>query len=399
VTFDPANPSHVLYGDGTAFGTTVDRSAATGPQIFFWNEVGGDADLIGSAFDDVICGTDSDGDDIFGGKGNDLIFSEGGANDEIHGNAGDDTIFSGGFGGAAPNGPDAEPSADYADIWGGKGNDLIYTGDDDDFAFGGAGDDVLNAKDFGDGADVQLYGKKGDDTLIAGAGVSIELNGGEGNDTLTLGSGDYQEANGNAGNDTITGGTGEDQDLNGNPGNDTLIAGTGVDQELFGGGGNDTLSNLGGAVGQEASGGGGSDTITAKTSGATGFYAEGNAGNDLIKGGAGGDSLVGKSGNDVIWGGDGTDYIDGGSGSDVMYGNTPAGNGLDTADGDLDDMDASSSPLIPGVFGAPDTPATSNTFYGACLDAADTADATGTGVDTAYNTSSNSGIENVVNGC
>jgi hypothetical protein len=82
-----------------------------------------------------------------------------------------------------------------------------------------------------------------------------------------------------------------------------------------------------------------------------------------------------------------------------MYGNTPAGNGLDTADGDLDDMDASSSPLIPGVFGAPDTPATSNTFYGACLDASDTADATGTGVDTAYNTSSNTGIENVVNGC
>jgi hypothetical protein len=82
-----------------------------------------------------------------------------------------------------------------------------------------------------------------------------------------------------------------------------------------------------------------------------------------------------------------------------MYGNVPAGNGLDTADGDADVMEGSSSVLIPGVFGAPDTPATSNTFYGACPGDADTAFASGDGVDTSYNTESNVGIENVVNGC
>jgi hypothetical protein len=82
-----------------------------------------------------------------------------------------------------------------------------------------------------------------------------------------------------------------------------------------------------------------------------------------------------------------------------MYGNVPAGNGLDTADGDADYMEASSSVLIPGVFGAPDTPATSNTFYGACPGDADTAFASGDGIDTSYNTYANVGIENVVNGC
>jgi hypothetical protein len=55
--------------------------------------------------------------------------------------------------------------------------------------------------------------------------------------------------------------------------------------------------------------------------------------------------------------------------------------------------------LIPGVFGAPDTPATSNTFYGACPGDLDTASASGDGIDTSYNTIGNAGIENVVNGC
>jgi Ca2+-binding RTX toxin-like protein len=399
VTFDPANPSHVFYGDGSANGTDVDRSAAPGPQIFFWNGSGGGVDLVGSAFDDVICGTPSD-DEIWGGKGNDLIFGEGGS-DDLYGNGGDDTIFNGGFaGGAAPNGPGSEPSSSPGDIWGGKGNDLIYTGNDSDEVEAGAGDDVINAKDFGHGGSGNAYGQKGDDTLIAGAGAFFFLYGGKGNDTLTLGSAFAQDAYGGAGMDTITGGTGAEHELYGKGGNDTLIAGTGTSQGLFGGGGNDTLSNLGAAADQYAFGNGGNDTITAKTSGAVSFDAYGGKGNDVIKGSPeGDDELFGHSGNDVIWGGDGADYINGGSGSDVMYGNVPAGNGLDTADGDADVMEASSSVLIPGVFGAPDTPATSNTFYGACPGDADTAFASGDGVDTSYNTESNVGIENVVNGC
>jgi hypothetical protein len=51
------------------------------------------------------------------------------------------------------------------------------------------------------------------------------------------------------------------------------------------------------------------------------------------------------------------------------------------------------------VFGAPDTPATSNTFYGACPGDLDSAFASGDGTDTSYNTYGNAGIENVVNGC
>jgi Ca2+-binding RTX toxin-like protein len=396
VVFDAANPSHVFYGSGSANGTTVNRSAATGPQIFFWNGSGA-AILTGSAFDDIICGT-TGGDEIFGGKGNDLIFGQGGS-DLLVGNAGDDTIFNGGFaGGLAPNGPGSVPNGSSASLFGKKGNDLIYTGWSSDDVHGGAGDDVMNAKDFGYGSSSATWGQKGDDTWIGGEAYAW-FYGGMGDDTAIFGSGVSQYAYTNKGMDTLTGGTGSGQYLDGGNDNDTLTAGAGTGQTLYGGRGNDTLSNLGAVGSQSAYGEAGNDTITAKTSGALAFYAEGNADNDVIKGGAAGDDLYGNSGNDQIWGGDGGDYINGGSGSDVMYGNTPAGNGLDTADGDLDDMDASSSPLIPGVFGAPDTPATSNTFYGACLDAADTADATGTGVDTAYNTSSNSGIENVVNGC
>jgi Ca2+-binding RTX toxin-like protein len=396
VVFDAGNPSHVFYGSGSANGTTVDRSAATGPQIFFWNGSGG-AILTGSAFDDIICGT-TGGDDIFGGKGNDLIFGEGGG-DFLVGNGGADTIFNGSFGGAAPNGPGADPSGSSSTIIGGKGNDLIYTGESGDSVYGGSGDDVINTKDFGGGSSSETLGQKGDDTWIGGTGGSNGFYGGMGDDTAILDSGGSQYAYGNKGMDTLTGGTGGSQYLNGGADNDTLIAGAGGSQSLEGGSGNDTLSNLGAGATQSAYGEAGNDTITAKTSGALAFYAEGNRGNDVIKGGAAGDDLYGNSGNDQIWGGDGDDYINGGSGSDVMYGNTPGPGGLDTADGALDNMDASSSPLIPGVFGAPDTPATSNTFYGACLDAGDTADATGTGVDTAYNTSSNTGIENVVNGC
>jgi Ca2+-binding RTX toxin-like protein len=396
VVFDAANPSHVFYGSGSANGSIVDRSAATGPQIFFWNG-SGSATLTGSAFDDVICGTTS-GDTIWGGKGNDLIFGQGGG-DSLYGNAGDDTIFNGGFaGGLAPNGPGSVPNGSSASLYGKKGNDLIYTGWSSDYVKGGSGDDVINVKDFGYGSGSTTYGQKGDDTWIGGS-VSATFNGGMGNDTAIFGSGDSQYAYGQKGMDTLTGGTGLGQYLDGGNDNDTLTAGAGGSQSLYGGRGNDTLSNLGAAASQTAYGEGGNDTITAKTTGALAFIAGGNADNDVIKGGAAGDSLFGNSGNDQIWGGDGADYISGGSGSDVMYGNTPGPGGLDTADGDYDDMEASSSPLIPGVFGAPDTPATSNTFYGACLDAGDTADATGTGVDTAYNTSSNTGIENVVNGC
>jgi hypothetical protein len=83
-----------------------------------------------------------------------------------------------------------------------------------------------------------------------------------------------------------------------------------------------------------------------------------------------------------------------------MYGNTPGAGGLDTDDAAFDSMTASSSVLIPGVFGAPDTPATSNTFYGSCSGLLDAASSSGDGTtDTSYNTTGNAGIENVVNGC
>ena len=47
---------------------------------------------------------------------------------------------------------------------------------------------------------------------------------------------------------------------------------------------------------------------------------DGDAGNDILKGGDGRDSLEGGNGADILYGQDGNDRLDGGDGNDIMYG-------------------------------------------------------------------------------
>lgn len=129
---------------------------------------------------------------------------------------------------------------------------------------------------------------------------------------------------GDAGDDEITVSvTGNDR-LYGQAGNDTIRAGAGGDI-IVGGLGDDNL--MGEAGNDYLYGGDGADILD----GGDGIdRVVGNIGNDLISGGAGDDVLLGQDGDDTIFGGLGADLIGGGNGidningdagNDVIYGN------------------------------------------------------------------------------
>jgi len=76
------------------------------------------------------------------------------------------------------------------EMWGGAGNDLIYTSEFGDTVGGGSGNDSIYG---GDGAD-RIYGGGGDDSIVAGAGNDIiwgsagsdGITGGDGNDVFAF---------------------------------------------------------------------------------------------------------------------------------------------------------------------------------------------------------------------
>jgi Ca2+-binding RTX toxin-like protein len=160
-------------------------------------------------------------------------------------------------------------------VYGGRGHDMISTGDDDDLIVAGRGNDIVNAgfdDDF-------IRGNQGNDTIYAG----------EGNDTVIAGSGD----------DVVYGGLDPSfpDELNvaddaGDPVPDN------GDDLIFGNSGNDMLF-----------GADDDDSI------------HGGTGDDYIEGGVDNDQLRGGKGDDVFGfnEGDGTDVIeDFGNGGDVI---------------------------------------------------------------------------------
>ena len=215
-----------------------------------------------------------------------------------------------------------------------EGDDTIYAGAGNDWAFGGVGNDTVYG---GAGNDV-LFGQEGSDALLGGAGNDM-VNGDEagtdparhGDDYIDGGAGD-DELFGGGGADVIMGGAGDDRLEGDDP--DTPAAYCGADS-LEGGEGADTLLGFGGD--DSLSGGAGDDT------------AYGGEGNDSIAGGAGNDTLVGEAGNDVLDGGEGMDLIDGGEGNDVLAGGG-GDDGLDGGDGnDTLDGGAGADALVGGA--------------------------------------------------
>jgi Ca2+-binding RTX toxin-like protein len=279
----------------------------------------GDDLLYGGAGDDSLFGGAGD-DSLTGGTGNDSLIG-GDGNDAVYGGAGNDFIDTRG-GGALPlpdqgypglYASDSDPLNDLDTVYGGMGDDTIFTGDDADLIDGGRGNDFIDAG-FDDDT---IRGGMGNDTIIGGEGNDV-IDAGQGDDLVYGGygpdvpdavnipdtAGDLLPSNGRdfieggMGNDTIFGMDDDDTIYGGR--DDDLVYG-GVDDDLiYGDMGNDSLH------GDE-----GNDTLF------------GGQGNDLLYGGDGNDVLTGGAGNDTFYGGEGTDSMAGGNDRDVFIIDTP----------------------------------------------------------------------------
>ncbi len=202
---------------------------------------------------------------------------------------------------------------------------------DQDFMFGGSGNDILN-------------GLAGDDVIYGGAG-SNSLSGGDGNDWVEDGAGNSQTSLGGGlygglGDDTLIGGGGNDDYL-GDDGNDMLIAQMGTNS-YDGGAGANTLSYerftsallLDMTTAADASGwrtvtSGKMKNIENVTGSTLADTINGDTLDNVIGGLAGNDSIRANGGADIVSGGDGDDFLYGDAGADQLLG----GAGNDTIGG------------------------------------------------------------------
>jgi Ca2+-binding RTX toxin-like protein len=325
---DAPNDDHIVAGDGN---DTV-LSGLGNDTVY----AGAGDDLVfgGEGFETVFGG--AGGDTIFGGNGQELIFGE----------EGDDYIDTRGTDAPLPDidypglyAADADPTNDMDTVYGGDGNDTIFTGDDADRVFGRDGNDYIDGGFDND----SLYGNAGFDTIIGDEG-NDSIDAGAGNDLIFGGrdfttadpvnipddEGDLRPLNdadfitGNHGDDTIYG-LDDDDTLDGGDGNDLIFGGN--DDDIVGGGdGNDT-----------GFGDGGNDSLFGD---AGDDVLAGGAGDDLLDGGIGSDSLSGDDGDDLLIGADGEDTLDGGSGDDTLEGGVGndtliAGTGADSLYGEF----------------------------------------------------------------
>jgi Ca2+-binding RTX toxin-like protein len=330
---------------------------------------GGDDDLTGTV----------GADEIYGGDGNDVLRGLSGAivagsifGDRLDGQAGDDILYAG---------PDATV------LTGGIGNDILLGGAGNDNALGGEGDDRID----GGAGDDHLYGEAGTDVLAGGQGsdwlsgdaldladYSSETGGGgvtvyltrsnvtapngfsyfvghavdswgntdilDGIENVLTGAGD-DKLYGDANDNRLEAGAGADL-LEGGGGNDVLDGGAGVDQ-MAGGAGDDLyyVDSLSDVVTENANEG--TDEVRTTVSnyvmpanvekmtyvGPGAGDLRGNAGDNVLAGGAGGDLFrLQDGGDDTASGGDGNDgfymggaltaadRLDGGAGANDQVG-------------------------------------------------------------------------------
>jgi Ca2+-binding RTX toxin-like protein len=354
------NGRDLVSYEHSPFAVIVDLDSGT--ALDGWDSLGGGIDTLieiravrGSAFDDVLLGSDQDREEWFeGGDGDDLIFGGGG---------GDNIMYTQATGGV------------FVSLAAGTGRAL------DTIGGAGVGVDHFTGIEF-------VYGSDFADSL-AGGGAGGQPGPGQTvadfepwEVALFLGSEEFQ---GGAGNDTINGGTNpatldvavyrdspgsiifnlsaaavlgiasnramDGYGVNGNPaGIDVLIGINGVegsnfDDVLVGGAANEYF--IGRAGNDSITGGAGIDTVSFETGSrvnvnlGTGFATEfsfinfldtlsgienviGSHDNDNIAGDNGANLLVGEEGNDTLFGGDSTvsgganDTLFGGAGDDVL---------------------------------------------------------------------------------
>ena len=245
-------------------------------------------------------------------------------------------------------------ASEFADVLvGTDGRDTLDGQAGADLMSGGLGDDTYVVDNRADVVDEQVDGGadtvlvawpkavKGDlyflpenvenASIISPAGVSLSLAGNRANNLL-IGNAGANTLLGNEGDDTLDGGAGADL-LAGYTGDDVYIvadSGDIVDEDEYDG--TDTVRTtlttylLGANVenldysGKAAFTGVGNALDNAILGGDGGNKLDGAAGNDTLVGGAGADSLQGGLGNDIFLGSAGKDTIDGGLGGDELRG-------------------------------------------------------------------------------
>ncbi|MBL1240801.1 MAG: hypothetical protein COB13_003055 [OCS116 cluster bacterium] len=358
-----SNINHFDGGDGI---DTLDYSFA-GARVEvdliygqgYFNDAEGDTlvnieNLIGSIYDDVLCGNDI-GNRLDGGEGWDATtyatstaavnvdlftgvtsggFAEGDLLISIEGVIGSafDDHLCGSEGANKIDGRDGIDSTSYYQSTAGVTINLFG-----ETASGGhaEGDILLNIEnvtgsDFNDilggGLEANILdgglGKDAADYSLSNAQVSVDLS----NDTASGGHAENDELNnienliGSAFADNLTGDA-SDNELRGMAGNDVMTGLAGNDT-LYGGAGEDALNGgdnndalYGGADDDVLQGGSGADTLDGGE-GLDQLY--GNNGNDILRGGAGNDLLKGGEDDDDLFGGAGDNVLDGGTGTDKM---------------------------------------------------------------------------------
>jgi Ca2+-binding RTX toxin-like protein len=327
----------VLDG-GTGSDTASYLGSMVGVQVSLspGQEAGGDAqgdtlvnveNVEGSAFDDVLIGSDETTNNLRGFGSNDTLKGFGG-DDILQGDGGDDNLL-GGAGADRLSGGDGFDTVTYSAM------DVDGDGDLEGVAMTIGGTGTLGEA-LGDTIDddiEKVIGTTAGDDLV-GSAKDNELSGNDGNDDLT----------GGGGNDTLVGGAGND-DLVGGAGGDQLSGGDGIDRLRYGGevGVQVNLATLVAKNG-EAQG----DVLTADIENVTGTVSgddlvgsaadnqlDGSDGNDDLTGGGGNDILNGQSDNDDLAGGAGADQLQGGGGNDDLVGGAGGdrlfgGTGIDT---------------------------------------------------------------------
>ena len=174
----------------------------------------------------------------------------------------------------------------------------------------GVGDDVAYVF----GGNDTVYGRAGDDRIVALSGSGNGLSGGNGADIIKFKGTANGWANGGDGVDRVIGND-QDNELGGGVGADVVI-GLGGDDHMTGGFGDDFVY-----------GGRGDDRISGDEDPVYGFLEQhgndvihGNRGADMIWGNGGSDRLFGGANNDELMGGTGVDYLLGGNGDDILDG-------------------------------------------------------------------------------
>ncbi len=325
------------------------------------NGNGGNDDITGSEYPDVMNG--GDGDDRLTGDNNDL-----GTRDVANGDAGNDTMVWNPGDGDDVNEGGAD--GDTVEVNGGGNEDFTVKPAGARVAFDRTGPTPPGAfnLDIGTSERLDFNGRAGNDTLVADGGLAalgfaLDLSGGDGDDNLT-GDDGVDVIAGDAGNDTITlddNPLGTRETALGGDGDDTMIWNGGDDDDRNdGGAGNDTVQVNGAPLPEaftlNASATPGEARFErAATPGPGPFNIDIAASERLDLNANAGDDTFGSSGaivalglradveagdgNDVIDGSDAADLLDGGTGNDrITPDDNPAGTRDDARGGDGDDV-------------------------------------------------------------